>query len=70
MVKVLPVAWFARRHRAIWPRIQRRAHVRVKTRYFEKFKINISTLRIQTKLSTRKRFNTRSILLTLPVSKF
>jgi hypothetical protein len=34
-----------------------------KTLYFEKFKINISTRRIQTKLSTRKRLNTKSILL-------
>jgi hypothetical protein len=34
-----------------------------KTRYLEKFKINISTCRIQTKLSTRKRLNTKSILL-------
>jgi hypothetical protein len=43
----------------------RGASVRVKTRYFEKFKINIFTLcRIQTKLSTRKHLNTRSILLT------
>jgi hypothetical protein len=39
------------------------ACVRVKTRYFEKFKINISTLcRIQTKLSTWKRLNRRNIL--------
>ena len=43
----------------------RGTRVRVKNRYFEKFKIYISTRRIQTKLSTRKRFNTRSILLTL-----
>jgi hypothetical protein len=34
-----------------------------KTRYFEKFKINISSRRIHTKLSTRKRLNTKSILL-------
>ena len=33
-----------------------------KTRYLEKFKINISTRRIHTKLSTRKRLNTKSIL--------
>jgi hypothetical protein len=37
--------------------------VRVKTQYFEKLKTNISTGRIQTKFSTRKRLNTRSILL-------
>jgi hypothetical protein len=43
----------------------RGVRVRVKTRYFEKFKINISTRRIQTKLPTRKRFNKRSILLIL-----
>jgi hypothetical protein len=36
---------------------------RERPRYLEKFKINISTRRIQTKLSTRKRLNTRSILL-------
>ena len=34
-----------------------------KTRYLEKFKINISSRRIHTKLSTRKRLNTKSILL-------
>jgi hypothetical protein len=33
-----------------------------KTRHFEKFKINISTLRTQTKFCTRKRLNTKSIL--------
>jgi hypothetical protein len=33
-----------------------------KPRYFEKFKINISTGRIQTKFSTRKRLNTTSVL--------
>ena len=33
-----------------------------KTRYLEKFKINISSRRIHTKLSTRKRLNTKSIL--------
>jgi hypothetical protein len=33
-----------------------------KTRYLEKFKINIFTRRIHTKLSTRKRLNTKSIL--------
>jgi hypothetical protein len=32
-----------------------------KTRYLEKFKLNISTCRIQTKLSKRKRLNTKSI---------
>jgi hypothetical protein len=36
-----------------------------KTRHFEKFKINISTRRIQTKFCTRKRLNTRSISLGL-----
>jgi hypothetical protein len=36
---------------------------KLKPRYFEKFKINISTRRIQTNLSTWKRLNTRSILL-------
>jgi hypothetical protein len=50
-VKVLPVAWFAHASGYIWPSI----HV-ARARYFEKFKINIST---------RKRFNTRSILLTM-----
>jgi hypothetical protein len=34
-----------------------------KTRYLEEFKINISSSRIQTKLSTRKPLNTKSILL-------
>jgi hypothetical protein len=61
-------------HRAIYCDMAKHtpgACVRVKTRYFEKFKINISTLcRIQTKLSTRKRLNRRSILLTLTLSKF
>jgi hypothetical protein len=33
-----------------------------KTRHLEKFKINISTRRIQTKFCTRKRLNTKSIL--------
>ena len=33
-----------------------------KTRHLEKFKINISTCRIQTKFCTRKRLNTKSIL--------
>jgi hypothetical protein len=33
------------------------------TRYFEKLKINISARHIQTKLSTQKHLNTRSILL-------
>ena len=33
-----------------------------KTRYLEKFKINISTRRIQAKFCTRKRLNTESIL--------
>jgi hypothetical protein len=37
---------------------------------FEKFKINISTGHIQTKFSTRKRLNTRSILLLLICGKF
>jgi hypothetical protein len=37
----------------------------LKTRYFEKFEINISTCRIQTKLSTSKRLNTRNISLLL-----
>ena len=52
-IKVLPVAWFARASGYILAKYTRGACVRVKTRYFEKFKINISTLcRIQTKLST------------------
>ena len=40
-----------------------------KTRYLEKFKINISTRRIHTKLSTRKRLNTKSILHIQPFIK-
>jgi hypothetical protein len=36
-----------------WPILACDTRVRVKTRYFEKFKINISTGRIQTKFSTR-----------------
>jgi hypothetical protein len=66
------VAWFTRASGYIWPSIHvARACMRVKTRYFEKFKINISTLcRIQTKLSTWKRLNRRSILLALTLSKF
>jgi hypothetical protein len=36
-----------------------------KTRHFEKFKINISTRRMQTTFCTRKRLNTRSISLGL-----
>jgi hypothetical protein len=39
-----------------------------KTRYFEKFETNISARRIQTKLSTQKRLNTRSILPVLPMT--
>ena len=46
-----------------WPSIVQYTRVRVKTRYLEKFKINISTRRIHTKLSTRKRLNTKSVLL-------
>jgi hypothetical protein len=64
-VKVLPVAWFAHASGKKMTKHTRAERVRVKTRYFEKFKINISTRRIQTKLPTRKRFNTRSILLIL-----
>jgi hypothetical protein len=46
------------------PSIARDTRVRAsKTRYFEKFKINISTSRIKTKLYTQKRLNTKSILL-------
>jgi hypothetical protein len=41
-----------------------------KTRHLEKFKINISTRRIQTKFCTRKRLNTRSISLRLTCRKF
>jgi hypothetical protein len=40
-----------------------------KTRYLEKFKINISTRRIHTKLSTRKRLNTKNILHIYPFRK-
>jgi hypothetical protein len=53
-----------------WPILAWDTRVRVKTQYFEKFKINISTGRIQTKFSTRKRLNTRSILLRLTCDKF
>ena len=35
-----------------WPILACGRRVQVKTRYFEKFEINISTCRIQTKLST------------------
>jgi hypothetical protein len=35
-----------------WPILACGTRVQVKTQYFEKFKINISTCRIQTKLST------------------
>jgi hypothetical protein len=53
-------------HRAIYGQAYTwRARASKKPRYFEKFKIDISIRRIQTKLPTRKRFNTRSILLTL-----
>ena len=38
-------------------------------RYLEKFKINISSRRIHTKLSTRKRLNTKSILLYITFRK-
>jgi hypothetical protein len=44
--------------------------VQVKTWYLEKFKINISSGPIQTKFSTRKRLNTRSILLILTWGEF
>jgi hypothetical protein len=44
-----------------WPIIAQCTRVRVKSRYLEKFKINISTGRIHTKLSTRKRLNTKSV---------
>ena len=40
-----------------------------KTRYLEKFKINISSRRIYTKLSTRNRLNTKSILHIYPIRK-
>jgi hypothetical protein len=53
-----------------WPILACDKRVRVITQYFEKFKINISTGRIQTKFSTRKRLNTRSILLRLTCGKF
>jgi hypothetical protein len=53
-----------------WPILACDTRVRVKTRYFEKLKINISTCRIQTKFSTWKRLNTRSILLLLTCGKF
>jgi hypothetical protein len=46
-----------------WPIIAQCTQFASKTRYLEKFKINISTRRIHTKLSTRKRLNTKSILL-------
>ena len=36
----------------IWPSTNVGTYIKVKTRYFEKFKINISTLHIQMKLST------------------
>ena len=45
-----------------WPIFAQCTQVRVKTRHFEKFKINISTRSIQTKFCTRKRLNTKSIL--------
>ena len=40
-----------------------RACVRVEPDIFEKFKINISARSIHTKLSTRKCFNTKNLLL-------
>jgi hypothetical protein len=45
-----------------WPIIAQCMQFASKTRYLEKFKINISTLRIQMKFCTRKRLNTESIL--------
>jgi hypothetical protein len=45
-----------------WPIIAQCTQFASKTRYLEKFKINISTRRIQTKFCTRKRLNTESIL--------
>ena len=45
-----------------WPIIAQCTQFASKTRYLEKFKINISTRRIQTKFCTRKRLNTSSIL--------
>jgi hypothetical protein len=45
-----------------WPIIAQCTQSATKTRYLEKFKINISTRRIQTKFCTRKRKNTESIL--------
>jgi hypothetical protein len=44
--------------------------VGVKSRYFEKLKINISTGNIQMKFSTRKHSNTRSILLLWLVANY
>ena len=64
-----PVAWFRTIKVPLWwvplywPILVCSTHVQVKTRCFKKFKINISTCRIQTKLSTQKRLNTRSISL-------
>jgi hypothetical protein len=45
-----------------WPIIAQCTQFANKTQYLEKFKINISTRRIQTKFCTRKRLNTESIL--------
>ena len=46
-----------------WPSITQYTRVRVKPDIFEKFKINISARCIHTKLSTRKRLNTKNLLL-------
>ena len=53
-----------------WTILSCDTRVWVKTRYLEKFKINISSGPIQTKFSTRKRLNTRSILLILTWGEF
>ena len=50
-----------------WPILACGTSVQVKTRYFEKFKINIS---IQTKFPTRKCLNTRSNSLILTCGEF
>jgi hypothetical protein len=44
-----------------WPSIAQYTRMLVKPDIVEKLKINISTRRIQTKLSTRKHLNTKSI---------
>ena len=52
-----------------WPIIAQCTQFASKTRYLEKFKINISTRRIETKFCTRKRFEYREYFTHIAVQK-